>query len=308
MYQAGSFDDTLSDAKANDSRGQSAIQSMIFQSEKHMKCADIQFDLAFYADGSLGCDETHAVASHLNVCPLCRQADSEYRELMNGLRSMRRPKLSFALKRRINDTVRTEILSQRQVSNPIHSDLREWLTMQFMPYSIGVVASLFIGVTFLTIMFSARLQPSRGDLARSGETAIMLASNIDPHAQMTGLDMISPSEFARSRMDFAAESPSVNPQGALIALTKSLVRGGMKDDEVVVVADVFSNGLARVAEVVEPSHNSQAILDLERALQSDPAFAPFVPSKFETRPDSVRVVLKFQSVNVSTRQRRNRRL
>ncbi len=82
----------------------------------------------------------------------------------------------------------------------------------------------------------------------------------------------------------------------------------MKDDEVVVVADVFSSGLARVAEVVEPSHNTQAVLELEKALASDPAFAPFVPSRIETRPDSVRVVLKFQSVNVSTRERRNRRL
>jgi hypothetical protein len=273
-----------------------------------MNCSDVQFDLALYGDGMLGEQEGLAVSSHMDACPLCRQADSEYRELTNGLRAMRRPELSFAFKRAINEAVRIEILNQPLAAKPRHSDLREWLMMQFMPYSVGVCASLFIGVALLTMMFSARLQPSRGETARSGETTIMLASNIDPYAQMTGLDVISPTDFARSRMQFAAESPSVNPQGALIALSRSLVRGGMKDDEVVVVADVFSNGLATISEVVEPSHNSQAILDLERALQSDPAFAPFVPSKFETRPESVRVVLKFQSVNVSTRERRNRRL
>lgn len=273
-----------------------------------MKCSNIQFDLTFYADGTLSEQESLAVASHLEVCPLCRQAHSEYRELSAGLRSMRRPDLSFALKNKINEAVRTELLNARGISTSRNSDIRQWLEMQLMPYSVGVLASLLIGMTFLTMMFSGRPIISRGETAKSGDSRIMLASNRAPYSEMTGLDVISPTDFARSRMDFAAESPSVNPQGALIALTKSLVRGGMKDDEVVVVADVFSNGLARVSEVVEPSHNSQAILDLEKALQSDPAFAPFVPAKFETRPESVRVVLKFQSVNVSTRERRNRRL
>jgi hypothetical protein len=93
----------------------------------------------------------------------------------------------------------------------------------------------------------------------------------------------------------------------LIALTKALVRGGMKDDEVVVVADVFGNGLAQIAEVVEPSRDRRAVGELEKALDSDPAFAPFVPANMENRPDSVRVILKFQSVNVSTGSRREKR-
>jgi hypothetical protein len=101
-------------------------------------------------------------------------------------------------------------------------------------------------------------------------------------------------------MAIAGESPSINPQGALVALTRSLVRGEMKDDEVVVVADVFGNGLAQIAEVVEPSHDRHAVAQLQKALESDPAYAPFVSADMDRRSDPVRVVLKIQSVNVNT--------
>jgi hypothetical protein len=111
---------------------------------------------------------------------------------------------------------------------------------------------------------------------------------------------ITGTEYARSRMAIAGESPSINPRGALVALTKSLVRGEMRDDEVTVVADVFSNGLAQVAEVVEPSHDRRAIEELQKALQSDPSFAPFVPADVDKRSGTVRVVLKIQNVNVRT--------
>jgi hypothetical protein len=75
----------------------------------------------------------------------------------------------------------------------------------------------------------------------------------------------------------------------------------MKDDEVVVVADVFGNGLAQIAEVVEPSRDRRAVAELQKALESDPSYAAFVPSEMENRPESVRVILKFQSVDVSTK-------
>ena len=114
-----------------------------------------------------------------------------------------------------------------------------------------------------------------------------------------GVD-ISPGDYATSRMSVSGESPSINPQGALVALTKSLVRGEMHDDEVVVVADVFGDGLARIEEVVEPSRDRRMIEDLRKALQSDPAYAPFVPASMDKRSQNIRVVLKIQSVNVRT--------
>jgi hypothetical protein len=125
----------------------------------------------------------------------------------------------------------------------------------------------------------------------------MLLANSNP--KRDPLDL-TPSEYAQTRLSIAGESPSVNPNGALIALTRSLVRGEMKDDEVVVVAEVFGNGLARISEVVEPSHDHRAVAELEQALKSDPAYAPFVPADFDKRSDSIRVILKLQSVDVQT--------
>lgn len=268
-----------------------------------MKCADIQFELSLYADGLLDEKESGAVETHLNVCPLCREARDEYLDISTSLRNVRRPEISHALKNKIRETVRAEVLSNETPA--IRPDLLDWLQMRVMPYGVGVFASLLVAVSFLGMMSNGMLAPPPAETAKSGQTTVMLAANRDPYMGIDPLYIVSTDDFARSRMQFASESPSVNPRGALIALTKSFVRGGMKDDEVVVVADVFSNGLARVAEVVEPSHNARAILELEKALQSDPAFAPFVPTGVEARPESVRVVLKFQSVNVSTRGRRS---
>lgn len=272
-----------------------------------MKCSDLQFNLSLYADGFLGEAESSAITDHLVVCPLCRQTNADYREIRSDLRRINRPDLSTAFKKKLSESVRAEMFRERRAWLPVSSDVRELLQMRVMPYGVGVFASFVIGITFLTMMFSGMLRPGRMQtVASSGDSSVLLASNSNPFTDVASADFISPSDYARNRLAYSSESPSVNPQGALIALTKSLMRGGMKDDEVVVVADVFGNGLAQVAEVVEPSRDRRAVGELVKALASDPAFSPFVPANMEDRPESVRVVLKFQCVNVSTGTRRNR--
>ena len=89
-------------------------------------------------------------------------------------------------------------------------------------------------------------------------------------------------------------------------MANTLVRGQMKDEEVVVIADVFSDGVAQIAQVVESSRNRKAVDELKRAFDEDAQLSsPFVPAKLENRPESVRVVLRFQSVNVSTGIKKN---
>ncbi len=268
-----------------------------------MKCSEIQFDLPVYADGALDAAGSDAVRDHLTVCPLCRQKKADYQDIRVGLSAMQRVEIPASLRNSIKRSVRTELVTTRRAPRLFTPDMREWLQMRVMPYGVGVFASLLIGLTFMTMMFSSEHEPLQsrgGSQSGSGDTSFLLASNSNPFTG-AGPAEISPRAFAQSRLAFADESPSINPQGALIALTKSLIRGGMKDDEVVVVADVFGSGLARIAEVVEPSSDIRAVQELEKALQTDSAFSPFVPANMETRPDSVRVVLKFQSVNVSTR-------
>lgn len=270
-----------------------------------MKCSELKLNLALFADGSLGDAENASVEAHFVACPLCRQTADEYCDLRSRLRRVRRANISDALRAKVKDAVRSELHRSKRSWIPVGPDVRDWFQMWVLPYGVGVFASLLIGVTFLTMMFSGMLAGGRvKTVASSGQSSIMLAAN--PYSDMSSYDVISPTDFARTRMAFSTESPSVNPQGALIALTKSLLRGGMKDDEVVVIADVFGNGLAQVAEVVEPSRDPHAITALQKALSSDPAFAPFVPASMDVRPESVRVVLRFQSVNVDIKPKRSR--
>lgn len=254
-----------------------------------------------YADGVLTEDRSKVVSDHLDICPVCRQTVSETLEVRAGLRQLRRPEVSIALKRQIKNAVTSEIRQTRRSWLPVSSEVRAWLQTRVMPYSVGVAASLLLGFTFLTMMFSG-IRDAQVTAQNTGRTPTIMLNPTNGDGMA-----LSASDYAKMRSDISSESPSINPQGALVALTKSFVRGGMKDDEVVVVADVFGNGLAQIAEVVEPSKDRRAVHELEKALDSDPAYAPFVAANLDKRSDSVRVILKFQSVNVPTNITRRKR-
>lgn len=267
-----------------------------------MKCQEIQYELPLFSDDSLSVEDRRAMDEHLEHCPLCRQRLSEYQDIRNELRVLPRPEPAAGLAQMLSNAVRSRLESH--VNSPsfrLIENRRGWFETWMMPSTVGAFASLIVGISLLWLMMSPINRPElslngrRG--SENGPTVLLAANNLE--TDLGYLDL-TPADFANSRLAFASDSPSVNPRGALIALTRSLVRGEMKDDEVVVVADVFGNGLAQISEVIEPSHDRNAVADLQRALQSDPAFAPFVPAALDKRSDSVRVVLKIQSVNVST--------
>ena len=271
-----------------------------------MNCTDIGSELTVYADGVLGEADSARVSQHLDECPLCREKISEFQELRLALRRMKPATAPDKLQLQIRRAMADEIRIQKTSWLPVSAIDRAWFRTTIMPYAVGTAASLVIGFTVLTMMFSGIRDRNASSGRPGGTDTVMLASNRDPFS--TSSDLVSPTEFAKTRLDVSRESPSVNPQGALVALTKSFVRGGMRDDEVVVVADVFGNGLAQVAEVVEPSRDIHAVANLEKALASnDPQYAPFLAADLDNRGDSVRVVLKFQSVDVPTHSRSPRR-
>ena len=256
-------------------------------------CQELKYDLPLYFDGVLDPETLEAIDSHLPQCPLCRQKIDDFRSIRNLLGNRREVPAPAGLL----DSIRAGIAAELRPSVPFYGfrlveapsrSLSEWL----MPYAVGSMASVIFSIALLSFILGTppRLGPvARNPAARTSETTFVALK--EPTA----------TEYANSRLAFAEESPSVNPSGALIALTKSLVRGNMTDDEVVVVADVFGNGLAEISEVVEPSRDRGAVEELQKALRSDPAYAPFVPAAVDRRSDTVRVVLKIQSVNVYTR-------
>lgn len=258
------------------------------------KCEELQFDLPLYFDGSLNTDERSAIEVHLPECPLCRQKLSEFESLSVGLKSIPR----FAVPEALVDSIRVSVatrLSSTSTSPVFHliERRRSWAEIWTMPLVAGAMATLVFSFVLLTLVVNSEpiaMQARSLPPAERTTTAVFVPQSI----------ALSPDDYTYSSVAISGESPTVNPRGALVALTRSLVRGEMRDDEVTVVADVFGNGLAQIAEVVEPSGDVHAVDELQKALQSDPAYAPFVPARVDQRSETVRVILKIQNVNVRT--------
>jgi hypothetical protein len=259
-----------------------------------MKCKDLQFDLPVYFDDVLSPETVSSIDAHLAECPLCRQELAEMRANRSDLKALLRPAIPAARLASIRRAVAA--LASPQQHSPAFRMVEargNWIDIWLMPYAVGSCASVVLGITLLWLIFNPlnRAQiVAETDPPRGSQTTVWTSSD--------GFD-ITPLQYASTRLAISDESPSVNPQGALVALTRSLMRGEMKDEEVVVVADVFGDGLARISEVVEPSGDERTVRQLQQALQSDPAFAPFVPANMDHRAESIRVVLRVQTVAVN---------
>ncbi len=264
-----------------------------------MFCENLQFNLSLYLDDVLKTEERAVLDEHLARCPLCRQKLADFQSLRNNLRVLTRPDFSDELLNKVRKSVADELYTVETKPVFIFSDkVQNWVQMRLMPYSVGTVASLILGFSLLWALFPGIPQTRQnGGFAANNpnnNSTILLAN-----------DKANPGDFAADEfpeieLQISNAAPSVNPSGALIALTKSFVRGNIEDDEVVVVADVFGNGLARIAEVVKPTNNWKTVDELDRALKDDPDFAPFVPAKADHRSETVRVIFKIQHVEVDT--------
>jgi hypothetical protein len=120
-----------------------------------------------------------------------------------------------------------------------------------------------------------------------------------------GYDIYQPitkEDLAAERAPFTVVSPTLNPGGALAALTISHARPHAEidgdADDMIVVADVFSNGAAALAHVVQPPRDRRMLDEFESALRQD---AAFVPAALDRRPDTMRVVFAVQKVDVDER-------
>ena len=267
---------------------------------RKMKCENLQLNLSVYLDDILRDDERASLDEHLARCPLCRQKLADFQALRFELRGLARPEIPVDLKAAIQSRVAQEVKSSQ--TSIFTESFREWLQMRLMPYTVGTAVSLLLGVTLLwTLLSAADFSGKPAELAYqpAKQTTVRLTNT---NSNLTANEFeLSPADFAAARLSVSGDSPSVNPQGALVALTKSFVRGKMKDDEVVVVANVFGDGLAQISEVIEPSRDRQAVRELQEALKTNPDFAPpFVPATLDRRSNNVRVVLRIQRVDVRT--------
>jgi hypothetical protein len=268
-----------------------------------MKCENLQFNLSLYLDDILTKEERALLDAHLVCCPLCRQKLDNFRFLRIELQqNFQTPAMPKDLLASVKTAMRTENKSATKSPKRYFSgDFLEFLQMRVMPYTVGVAASLFFGFSLLWILLSGfgSENTSQNPVVETNRQPTIFITKTNPTSSSDNLE-ISPADIVSQRFSVSGESPSINPQGALVELAQSFTNRKIKGNELVVVADVFSDGLANIEEVVEPLDNHQTVYDLEKAFNQNSNDAPFVPAFLDKRADSVRVVLKIQRVDVNT--------
>ena len=265
-----------------------------------MKCREIKTELQELADGSLSDERAAVISGHLITCPLCRDELAHLKTLRNDLRSLPRPEFNSRMLIRLRSVVAGELApTYGYPSFSLIEENTNWWKKWFMPTAVGTFASVILGVMLLGVILIPSNIP---DIAIESEAGLqnsdqfLIANNFEP---LLGDQFISPQQFARSRGDVAPESPSINPAGTLIHLTDPEMRSSNRDEEVVVVADVYRDGDARITKVVEYSRDKKTMERLQAAFRPDRFAPPFVPATLDNRGDVVRVILKFQNVNVN---------
>jgi hypothetical protein len=168
-----------------------------------------------------------------------------------------------------------------------------------MRYAFSSLASIFI----FALVFAA-LRPHMIAL-REATLAFdqVQITNGDP-LLAAGFDIrkpISPEGYAALRTPYNSESPSLNPGGALAMLSwehSSSQNATQGQDDMVIVADVFTNGTASLANVVQAPRDRRMLQEVANALQTN---AAFVPASLDRRPETMRVVFSVQRVDVHER-------
>ncbi len=271
-----------------------------------MKCRDLQFILPLYSDNVLSEEELSLAEKHIDSCPVCRQKLADFQEIRNGLRSVAKPQFSLAATQALRQRVSSqlEVVTGREMFQNV-GDRRRWVDVWLMPFAVGSLSTLVLGFSILWIIVSAEIQPIAGPGPGQGSSAsnTRIVYPLDLPPSLPVETDLNPLEYASSRSAWSHESPSINPQGSLVALTKNLLNESNEDEELTVIAEVYSNGSATIAEVVEPSSDERAVGELRRALGSDPSVPAFVPASYDHRVEPLRVVLKIQSVSVNTNLR-----
>jgi hypothetical protein len=261
-----------------------------------MSCEEIQVALSLYDDDALALSTRLACDDHLRHCPVCRAELAELRSITRNLARLAPPPAAGNLANVISNAMAIEAGVRTPVQS-IGTQLGNWLRPRLVPYAISSFASvmLFIG------MF-AGLRPHLVAL-REAQMATEVYLNKPGASPFYDINQpISSESYAALRAPFSGESPSLNPRGALAAMTRSAMhmQSGTRttSDDMIVVADVYGNGSASLAGVVYAPRDGRMLDEFQAALRQN---AAFVPASMDGRPTTMRVVFSLQKVDVPER-------
>ena len=246
-----------------------------------MSCEETRQTLSLYLDDCVSLPARVAVDEHLDRCPVCRAEVAELRALTRRLNLMARPAPPADLAGTITDLLTIEAAARRQAPRiPLSKRILRFLEPRLMPYTIGSFASV--------ILFMLMFVGLRPHFVALREAALQHSVVIE----------ITAETLAGERAGFTEQSPTLDPRGSLAALTRAYAHLHPDDhsdaDDMIVVTDVFSDGSASLAEVVNPPRDKRMLDEFESALRQN---AAFVPASLDRRPDTMRVVFAVQRVD-----------
>ena len=248
-----------------------------------MTCEETQKSFSPYLDGQLARGLRAHVDEHLEVCPVCRLELDRTRTVIRSLANLERPLAPAGLAASINDLILIERAARRQQpTGSLAERFVRWLEPRLMPYTVGAFASL--------ILFVGVVNALRPQFRVLRELTIAAREATD--------ESLDKSLFEGGGYDVTKPVPTINPNGALAALIRTPSQGDDDADDMVIYADVFSNGAASLAGVVQPPRNPHLLDEVQEAFRRTPAF---VPASLDRRPQTMRVVISVSKVNVHER-------
>jgi hypothetical protein len=266
-----------------------------------MTCEELQNSISAYVDDDLTDHARRTCDEHLVSCPLCRSALIETRTLARSLSALSRPAPPLGLSHAISNRLHTEQIvltqpgGQRSAASRFSpARILDWCTPRAMPFGVGAFASVL-----LFVLVIGGLLPTMRRL-HVLEQVSLLDDGIY-YSTASGYDVTQPitaEDYVASRTPFTAFSPSLDPRGALALASPTQSLDMEDEDDMIVVADVYSNGEASVAEVMNAPRDTRMLNNLEAALRRTPAF---VPARLDNRPATMRVVFMVQHLNVPDR-------
>jgi hypothetical protein len=264
-----------------------------------MNCDEIQESLSLFCDDGLTEDERVRCDRHLEVCPVCRDEIAQLRSLRLRLATMQSPAVPANLAPAIQNALRAEVFVQRARRRAPKSEIfvdfiSAWLQPRAMRYAFSSIVSILL---FGSVFMALRPHMVALHEAANAFDEFTAVSTVAPgHYNIN--EPISPSNYAALRVPYNAESPSLNPKGGIATLDLAEAHRAQHNDEMVVIADVFSNGTASLADVMHAPRDRRMLDDFQAALRNN---AAFVPASLDRRPETMRVVFSIQRVEVRER-------
>jgi len=265
-----------------------------------MKCSESKFNISLELDDMLDASDSVDLRDHLTACKICSAEAIKQKKLRHELYLLPKAVIPQSLLNELRSAGKSAAAGMNGGEMfAFHQQPRGFSTWLLPTFAASTV-TIVLGFALISSILSGYENIGSFEVASNSggysKTSVFIPGNT-PIERSFELDS-AVREFALSRASVAKESPTINPNGTLVSLAGDQTSKKGSNGEITVVADVFSNGIAKIAQVLDSAGDHRSIEDLQKALSSDPQFAPFVPAEMDNRSGTMRVVLLIQNVEV----------